>query len=429
MAGHQKTLTPLSDEKMKAAFGVMSHPRDFRPFVPPKAPPALNSPRGQRTREVSTHGSLMKEIHEFWSKLLAEPFLGVTTDGVLRPLSRELRPNGAPRTAMDQAGRRLLEVLSPEILARVHFALNAPQWRRWHNMPLLWERDGIGLEEMNAAERTATLELVRASVSAEGYRHIIELMQINRFSGELIGREKYLNEFCYSFGLFGVPGDDDWGWQLYGHHLCLNCRLVEETYVLSPTFLAAEPTVVDEGSAAGIDAFVENERAALALMQNLPDDLRRKAVTLESILTADMPKGRRHWADSLHLAGAFRDNRVMPLEGVCACDFRREDRQRLMALLETFFLLLPPGPKAARMAEMEAHLDQTWLCWMGGWDDWAPFYFRIHSPALIAEYDCHQAVFLTNAEPARFHVHTITRIPEGGDYGMDLAARLKEASK
>jgi hypothetical protein len=29
-------------------------------------------------------------------------------------------------------------------------------------------------------------------------------------------------------------------------------------------------------------------------------------------------------------------------------------------------------------------------------------------------------VFLTNAEPAKFHVHTIVRTPNGNDYGIDL---------
>lgn len=141
MTGHQKTLTPLSNEKMKAAFGAMSHPRDFRPFVPPKVPAALNTSRRERTREVSTPDSPITLIHALWGELMAEPFRGVTTDGTLRPLRRELPPNGAPREAMDRAGRRILGILRPEIASQVRFAIDAPQWRRWHNMPMQWERD------------------------------------------------------------------------------------------------------------------------------------------------------------------------------------------------------------------------------------------------------------------------------------------------
>jgi hypothetical protein len=419
-----KTLNPITDEQLREAFGAMAHPRDFRPFVPAqKAPVSLNTSRRERTEEVMAAG-LIPETHALWGQMMAQPFRGITTDGTLRPVPRALRPNGAPRAAMEAAAEGLLGVLRPEIAAGIRFSAGATEWRRWHNMPVQWLRDGIGLEEMNAEERAAMMALIRASLSPEGYQLLLELMEVNRFSGTLIGREKYLNEFCYSVGLFGTPGTQDWGWQLYGHHICVCCRLIGESYVLSPSFLAAEPSMVDVGPMAGINAFVTQEEAALALLRGLAPDLRARAVTLPSILNADLPPGRRHWADSLHLGGAFQDNRLIRPEGVPVAAFSQADRARLMTLFESFFRLLPEGPKAARLAEIRAHLDATWLCWMGGHDDWAPFYFRLHSPVVLAELDHHQAVFLTNSEPARFHVHTLTRTPEGGDYGMDLAAQL-----
>jgi hypothetical protein len=42
---------------------------------------------------------------------------------------------------------------------------------------------------------------------------------------------------------------------------------------------------------------------------------------------------------------------------------------------------------------------------------------------LIVEFDHHAGVFLGNAEPERFHVHTLVRTPNGNDYGMDLVRR------
>jgi hypothetical protein len=39
---------------------------------------------------------------------------------------------------------------------------------------------------------------------------------------------------------------------------------------------------------------------------------------------------------------------------------------------------------------------------------------------VFIEFDHHAGVFLTNAEPAKFHVHTIVRTPNGNDYGIDL---------
>ena len=34
------------------------------------------------------------------------------------------------------------------------------------------------------------------------------------------------------------------------------------------------------------------------------------------MMGGDLPEGRRHFADNLHLGGAFHDNRVVPYEGL-----------------------------------------------------------------------------------------------------------------
>ena len=81
---------------------------------------------------------------------------------------------------------------------------------------------------------------------------------------------------------------------------------------------------------------------------------------------------------------------------------------------------MPEGPRAARIAEVERHLADTHFCWIGGFSEDSPFYYRVQSPVVFIEFDHHAGVFLTNAEPAKFHVHTIVRTPNGNDYGIDL---------
>jgi hypothetical protein len=39
---------------------------------------------------------------------------------------------------------------------------------------------------------------------------------------------------------------------------------------------------------------------------------------------------------------------------------------------------------------------------------------------VLIEFDHHSGIFLANQDPARFHVHSIVRTPNGGDYGVDL---------
>jgi Protein of unknown function (DUF3500) len=134
----------------------------------------------------------------------------------------------------------------------------------------------------------------------------------------------------------------------------------------------------------------------------------------------DLPPGRRHFADNLHLAGAHQDNRIIPYEGIKAAEFSAEQRKRLIDLMQRYVAPLPERPLQARMAEIERHLDETRFCWIGGFAEDSAFYYRIQSPVVLIEFDHHIGVFLTNTEPAKFHVHTIVRTPNGNDYGRDL---------
>ena len=91
-----------------------------------------------------------------------------------------------------------------------------------------------------------------------------------------------------------------------------------------------------------------------------------------------------------------------------------------MELVDKYLAALPEGPRRARIAEVERHLAETHFCWIGGFSEDSPFYYRVQSPVTFIEFDHHAGVFLTNAEPAKFHVHTIVRTPNGNDYGFDL---------
>ena len=44
---------------------------------------------------------------------------------------------------------------------------------------------------------------------------------------------------------------------------------------------------------------------------------------------------------------------------------------------------------------------------------------------IIAENDHHAGVWLNNRLPARFHVHTTLRMPNGNDYGKALIAQWR----
>jgi hypothetical protein len=73
-----------------------------------------------------------------------------------------------------------------------------------------------------------------------------------------------------------------------------------------------------------------------------------------------MPPNRVHPGDERHLGGAFQDNRIIPPEGIRVAGMPAAARKHALAIAEAFVQLLPAAPRAARMREIEAHLDETW---------------------------------------------------------------------
>ena len=67
---------------------------------------------------------------------------------------------------------------------------------------------------------------------------------------------------------------EPWGWQLFGHHLVLNCFVLGEQMVLTPAFWGAEPNYADHGPFKGIRLFQDEERAGLKLMRAFSPDSR-----------------------------------------------------------------------------------------------------------------------------------------------------------
>jgi hypothetical protein len=95
-------------------------------------------------------------------------------------------------------------------------------------------------------------------------------------------------------------------------------------------------------------------------------------------------------------------------------------RRLLLALAGTYTGWSSDGHADVRLHEVAAHLDETWFSWYGGTDDESPFYYRVHSPVILVEFDHHPGVVFANDVPSRHHVHTVVRTPHGGDYGADL---------
>lgn len=326
-----------------------------------------------------------------------------------------------PIEAIVSAAEALLAKLNPDQKATLSYHIDSPEWRTWSNPEFLLSDKGLRLDELAPEVRTAALALLEATLSPEGYAKALAAMRINGFLGELVGAPRVMNELSYNIVLFGIPSTTSpWGFSFYGHHLCLNVFLYRTQVVISPWFTGAEPNLIDSGPHAGTRILQREEALGLRLMQSLPPHLQTRAQVYKLLRDPAMPEGRWNHDDQRHLCGAYRDNRVVPYEGVLVSDMAEDQRALVRAILAEYLLYLPERARELRLAEAERWFGETYFCWIGGFADHDAFYYRIQSPVVIVEFDHHSGVFLTNKEPARFHIHTLLRTPNGGDYGMAL---------
>jgi len=393
---------------------------DFRKFVPEMGKAfhfgmsqkefyeAVISARGEKER---------RNVETF----LSTPFKGVTTDGAIVAGLFELRPEAAPTRAIVDTVLALLTQLSPEQKNKVCLPLDSRERQLWQNSIVRYENFGLRLDEVPSVLQETAMAVVKASLSAAGYEKTRNLMKLNGFLGELVGAPRLLGQWCYQLHVFGEPSaTEPWGWQLSGHHLIITCFVLGEQMTLTPTFMGAEPRYVDAGKYAGTVVFEDEECLGLQFARNLSAEQKRKAVFADSIVADRLPPGRHQGIDGMSLSGRYKDNAVIPYEGISGAELRTDQRQALLDLTKCYLTTLPAGPLAARMEDVERHLLETRFCWAGGMGEESAFYYRIQSPVVMIEFDHHKGVVLNNAKPEKFHVHTIVRTPNGNDYGMDL---------
>lgn len=400
-------------ELSSAGFEEFAYPLDSEELAPWRDMTYEKFAASRRSNEF------LSDLLHYWDELYSEPYLGITTDGTVRQGLYPLAPGGLNDEEPIAAAQAFLASLYEDQRRLVSYPMGAHDWRGWSNPEFVFHRNGLRLENLSDVQAQAFLDLMAASLSAEGDARVREAMELNGYLGELTGLVNVMNNRSFWVAIFGDPSiGEPWGWQLSGHHVCINFVTVAGREVIAPAFIGGEPALAPSHP----PLFLAREQLALGLASSFTPAQRAKAVVYESVLDPAMPEGRLHPADERHVGGAFRDNRVVALEGIPVMEFDEVQRAVVREIVEDFHLLLRPAQRAQTMAEFDAHVDETWFSWYGATDGTQPIYFRIQSPVILAELDNHAGVWLANKLPARFHVHTCLRLPNGNDYGKAYLA-------
>jgi hypothetical protein len=294
-------------------------------------------------------------------------------------------------------------------LKAASFALDADERSHWSNVPYRsHRRPGLRLGNLDREQMLRVHELLRASLSSQGYQKAAGVMrlddinraqQIARLSADASAFQK---EQAESFGsgnyfvlFFGDPRRDArWGWLLQGHHLAMSFTVADGKTAFLPMFAGATPLAVAEEVETGWSALAQEVTRGVELVTSLTESQQKVAIS-----PAEVPE------DVLN--GVGMKARFTPAEGLRAADMTAEQRRLLRALVEEY----------VRNADFDASDEQLAAIDAAGWDNVAftwrgpvgnlsePFYYRVQGPRISIE--------LRNTED---HVHTVTRDPEN-DYG------------
>lgn len=353
--------------------------------------------------------------------------------GRLQPDLFKLEDQGIPIEHIVQAAKLVACLANKRQRQTLFYHIDSPEWRTWSNPEFLISDKGIRLDDSDVTLdlREAIINVLRATLSPEGFEKAIGATRINGFLGDLVQAPGIMNEFSYNFVLFGSEPSTTrpWGFSFYGHHLCLNVFFYRQQMVLSPWFTGAEPNIIDSGPYKGTRILHTEEALGLQLMQSLPQDVQSRVQTYKYMKDAAMPYGRWNHDDQRHLCGAYRDNRIVPYEGVPVSEFTQDQQDLVDKILNQYLLYLPERARLIRLAHIKSLYHETYFSWIGGFANEGAFYYRLQSPVVIIEFDHHSGVFLTNEEPAKFHIHTLLRTPNGGDYGMALRPLIPGAEQ
>jgi hypothetical protein len=350
---------------------------------------------------------------DYERKGLAQPFKGITTGGNVEAGLFGIHSTGVSTAAVRNAAERFLASLSNEQRNRTMFPVDDPEWRKWMNQHF-YVRQGISFKEMTGGQRTVAFGLLEASLSARGMKLTRDIMRLNETLAEMTNDHEFLGEWFYFLTIMGKPSPSEpWGFQLDGHHAIVNYFVLGDQVVMTPYFAGSEPVTATSGKYAGLSILQEEQNQGLAMLLALQDAQRTKAI-LKSTKT-----------ENYNLTEAFQDNVVLEYAGASAANFAAAQRKQLLDLMDLYVGNMDEGHARVKMDEVTRHLDGTRFAWIGGADAASVYYYRIHSPVILIEFDHQRPANLSRFAkdrnmPTRQHIHCVVRTPNGNDYGKDL---------
>src|SRR5580765_5207187 len=308
------------------------------------------------------------------------------------------------------AAQALIKTLDDPGRTKLQSPFDGPQKTRWSNLPTgIFERKGVRMGDLSAAQRAAVKVLLTAALSRDGYRKVTEIIGGDEALHKANagppggappgGNRVVFGEDEYYLAFLGAPSTSaPWMLQFGGHHLAINLTMAGSQSTMTPSLPAAQPASYTVEGREIRPLGRENDKA-FALINALDASQRSQAILTYRV--ADLVLGPGH------------DGQTIQPEGIPASALSVSQQAMLLDLVHEWAGIVTDAFAAPRMAEIKAALPQTYFAWSGPTTNGSLAYFRIQGPTLVIEYAPQRSLD---------HIHTIYRDPTN-DYGAKFAGK------
>lgn len=297
--------------------------------------------------------------------------------------------------AVLKAVNTFLSALTEEQRKTASYPFTDEERFNWHFIPR--DRKGVPLRDMNAKQQELALNLLRTTLSEQGFnkaKAIMDMEVILKALEKLPPENDRRHPEKYYFSVFGTPSKDEpWGWRVEGHHLSLNFssvtgKLVAET----PAFMGSNPAIVPEGPKKGYQILKEEAVLGFQLANSLTPDQFKKALIAEI-------------APNEMVTSNARKVMLTKPEGILYSELKPEQQQVLKQLIGVYLNKYEKETAKSLWAKLEkAGMNNLYFAWAGTREQATTgkaHYYRIHNPAFLIEYD--------NSQNDANHVHSVIR--------------------
>ena len=179
---------------------------------------------------------------------------------------------------MAETAQELISSLGPKKTAELVYEFENSSREHWHFFPNWSGRKGTPLSQFSKKQNVIIKELLNLLLTSEAFQEQDNIRLIHGLRKDLSDPNNPMN--LYYIAIFGTPSTNtNWGWRFEGHHLSLNCTLVNgKLFSVTPSFWGSSPIRANDGDDHQIEVFEDEQKLSLSLVESLTEGQKFKAV-------------------------------------------------------------------------------------------------------------------------------------------------------